>query len=190
MVYYVVKQPLLMCKSVARVSQPVIAPRDVSGGFMIAFQPGPTRRSSSSLRRWRRVLFTFGLGVMLTCLGSLPADAQGLGGAWRLVSFEGGGSTGPTTGQLLLVDGRWSLIYAMDGAGSLPDGRAHGGGYEAKGQTLTLRVEWSMQNVGGKASVADKPTDNITQFTLQGDQLTIRYKSGGVMQFRWIRAGA
>ena len=160
---------------------------------MIASQPRPSSGPSPgplSKGRLTRVGFTLALGLTLALLVSGVTHAQSLAGAWRLVSFEGGGSTGQATGQLLMVDGRWSLTYTMAGAGSVTDGRAHGGGYAAKGETLTLQVEWSMQNVGGKASVATKPSENVTQFSLQGDQLTIHYKSGGVMQFRRIRGGA
>ncbi len=160
---------------------------------MIASQPRRSSGSSSGLLSKGRstpVGFTLALALALGLLASGVAHAQGLAGAWRLVSFEGGGSTGQAAGHLLMVDGRWSLTYTMVGAASLPDGRAHGGGYAAKGDTLTLQVEWSMQNVGGKASVTNKPSENVTQFTVEGDQLTIRYKSGGVMQFRRIRGGA
>ena len=116
---------------------------------------------------------------------SPAANAQSsLQGAWRLVSFEGGGSMGTATGQMLFVDNHWTLLYAMDEKGQPRSGRGHGGTYQTSGDTLTLKVEWSMQNVSGKASVADRVAENVTQFTLKGDELVVRYKSGGVMRFK------
>jgi hypothetical protein len=135
-----------------------------------------------------RVRGVLGLLVLLTFVSS--AHAQSLQGAWRLVSFEGGGSMGPATGQMLFVDNHWTLLYTMDEKGQPKAGRAHGGTYQTSGQTLTLKVEWSMQNVTGKASATDRVSENVTQFTLQGDELTVRYKSGGVMRFKRARPPA
>jgi hypothetical protein len=132
-----------------------------------------------------RVRLAFGLLVLLTFAAA--AEAQSLQGVWRLVSFEGGGSMGPATGQMLFVDGHWTLLYTMDEKGHPKAGRAHGGTYQTSGETLTLKVEWSMQNVTGKASATDRVSENVTQFTLTGDELTVRYKSGGVMRFKRAR---
>ena len=131
------------------------------------------------------------LRLLLSVLAALTiattAHAQSLQGAWRLVSFDGGGSMGPATGQMLFVDNHWTLLYTMDEKGHPRAGRAHGGTYQATGDTLTLKVEWSMQNVTGKASATDKVSENVTQFTLKGDELIVRYKSGGEMRFKRAR---
>jgi hypothetical protein len=123
--------------------------------------------------------------VALTLVAA--ADAQTLQGAWRLVSFEGGGSMGPAAGQMLFVDGHWTLLYVMDEKGHPKAGRGHGGTFQTSGDTLTLKVEWSMQNVTGKASVTDRVSENVTQATVKGDELIVRYKSGGVMTFKRAR---
>jgi hypothetical protein len=135
-----------------------------------------------------RVRLVVGLLVFLTFAAG--AEAQSLQGAWRLVSFEGGGSMGPATGQMLFVDGHWTLLYTMDEKGQPKAGRAHGGSYQTAGETLTLKVEWSMQHVTGKASATDRVSENVTQATLKGDELTVRYKSGGVMRFKRARQPA
>ena len=125
------------------------------------------------------------LGLLLLLVTfAAKTEAQSLQGAWRLISFEGGGSMGPATGQMLFVDGHWTLLYTMDEKGHAKAGRSHGGTFTTSGETLTLKVEWSMQNVTGKASATDRLTENVTQFTLNGDELTVRYKSGGVMRFK------
>lgn len=128
-----------------------------------------------------------GLALAVWLLGVGIAYAQDLTGAWRLERFEGGGSVGPASGQLTFADGRFSLVYTMDQKDQSTAGRAHAGGYATTGQTLTLQVDWSMQIVGDKPSVTHQPSENVTQFSLSGDQLTVRYKSGGVMQFRRVR---
>jgi hypothetical protein len=127
------------------------------------------------------------VGFALSLLLWNPAEAQSLQGAWRMVSFEGGGSMGPATGQMLFVDSHWTLLYAMDEKGHPTAGRGHGGTYQTSGDTLTLKVEWSMQNVTGKASVSNRVSENVTQFTITGDELVVRYKSGGVMRFKRAR---
>jgi hypothetical protein len=138
------------------------------------------------MRRCARLVRVL-LALLLLLGASAAADAQSLQGAWRLVSFEGGGSMGSTTGQMLFVDGHWTLLYAMDEKGHPTAGRGHGGTYQTSGDTLTLKVEWSMQNVSGKASVTDRVSENVTQFTVKGDELVVRYKSGGVMRFTRAR---
>lgn len=124
------------------------------------------------------------LGLLFALSVAPVANAQSLQGAWRLVSFEGGGAMGPASGQLLFVDNHWTLLYTMDEKGHPKAGRGHGGTFQTSGETLTLKVEWSMQNVTGKASATDRVTENVTQFTITGDELTVRYKSGGVMRFK------
>ena len=124
------------------------------------------------------------LALLVALTLTTAAQAQSLDGAWRLVSFDGGGSMGPATGQMLFVNGHWTLLYTMDEKGHPKAGRAHGGTYQTSGDTLTLKVEWSMQNVTGKATATDRVSENVTQFAVKGDELTVRYKSGGVMRFK------
>ena len=138
----------------------------------------------------RLALVRLFLGMFVALTLAATADAQSLQGAWRLVSFEGGGSMGPASGQMLFVDGHWTLLYVMDEKGHPKAGRGHGGTYQASGDTLTLKVEWSMQNVTGKASVTDRVSENVTEATVKGDELIVRYKSGGVMRFKRARQAA
>lgn len=147
-----------------------------------------SRALAPSARCSTRLLAALGLLGLLLTAGPSEAQAPGLEGAWRIESFTGGGSTGPTTGQMLFQSGRWTLIYTMDEQGQPKAGRAHGGGYTVGGETLTLHVEWSMQRVGGSATVSERTSDNVTKHKLEGNRLTINFNSGGTMQFQRVSA--
>jgi len=147
--------------------------------------------NSLSLPRMTSAITWYGwVTLALALFLSIPsqASAQGLEGAWHLDSYEGGGNVGPTTGQLLIVDGRWTLLYRMEEAEGSTAGRAHGGPYDVSGDTLNFVLEWSMQTVGGRPVVSSEPSLNPTQFILAGDQLTLRYRGGGVIRFTRVRA--
>jgi hypothetical protein len=116
------------------------------------------------------------------------ATARGdtLAGAWTMVKYEGSATHGSATGLLLFADGRFSLTYRMDDAGE-HWGRAHAGTYEVNGDRLTYHVGWSMEYVAGKPSVAAKPSDRETTFSLAGDTLTITFSNGSVQTFKRAR---
>lgn len=122
--------------------------------------------------------------------GPVPASAQSdPRGAWRLDRYTGGGSIGAATGQLMLTDGRFSLIYSMTGADGTLSARAHGGGYVVKDGALALTVEWSLDHVNGKGGVAAKPSTRSPRLTVDGDRLTLTYENGAVMEFRRVGRG-
>lgn len=136
-------------------------------------------------RRFARVLLCLGAGVLL--LASSVAEAQSVAGIWRMERYEGGGSTGPARGLLLLADGHFSLTYSMEECGKPTAGRAHAGSYEVSGEKLIFNVEWNIENVGGKASVSQRPAQRETRFTLRGDELTVHFENGAVQVFRRVR---
>ena len=110
-----------------------------------------------------------------------PAPA--LAGAWTMVDYRGPAAHGSATGQLLFVDGHFSLTYTMD-EGSERWGRAHAGTYEINGDRLIDNVGWSMEYVAGKPSVARKPSVRETTFSLTADTLTVRFSNGSVQTFK------
>jgi hypothetical protein len=126
--------------------------------------------------------------ALLLIVGVLAAGvrADTLDGAWTMVKYEGAAAHGPATGLLLFADGRFSLTYTMDEAGQRW-GRAHAGTYSVSGDRLTYHVGWSMEYVAGKPSVAAKPSDRETKFTLAGDTLTVTFSNGSTQTFRRAR---
>ena len=123
------------------------------------------------------------LVALLFSLAGLPARADSLSGSWTMTKYEGPASHGSATGQLLFADSRFSLIYTMDEGGQRW-GRAHAGTYDVAGDKLTYHVGWSMEYVAGKPSVAAKPSDRQTTFTLAGDTLTVTFSNGSVQTFK------
>jgi hypothetical protein len=111
----------------------------------------------------------------------LSADA--VSGAWRMVKYEGTAAHGTASGMLLAADGHFSLTYTMDEGGQRW-GRAHAGTYEVSGDRLTYHVEWSMEYVSGKPSVALKASDRETRFSVNGDTLTVTFTNGSVQTFK------
>lgn len=138
----------------------------------------------------RRHVWAVGVATMLV-LSALAAPtgarAGQAEGAWRMVRYEGGGNVGPATGQLTLVDGRFSLVYTMTGADGTLSGRAHAGGYTIKGDSLALDVEWSMDHVQGKGGVAPKRSSRTPKLEVKADTLTLTYENGGVMEFARVK---
>lgn len=141
--------------------------------------------------RGRRRVLAVALVALIAAVSAGAASAQSdPRGAWRLERYTGGGNVGPATGQLMLADGRFSLIYSMSGADGTLSGRAHAGGYTVKDDTLALAVEWSLDHVNGKGGVAGKPSTRSPRFRLEGDRLTLTYENGAVMVFQRVgRAG-
>jgi hypothetical protein len=116
-------------------------------------------------------------------LSGLPARADSLSGSWTMTKYEGPATHGAATGLLLFADSHFSLTYTMDEGGQRW-GRAHAGTYDVSGDTLTYHVGWSMEYVAGKPSVAAKPSDRQTTFTLAGDTLTVTFSNGSVQTFK------
>ena len=131
----------------------------------------------------RRPLVSGSLVLMIIVVAfSFKARADALSGAWTMVKYEGQASHGSATGQLLFTNGHFALTYTMDEAGQRW-GRAHSGTYDIKGDRLIYHVEWSMEYVAGKPSVAAKPSDRQTKFSLTGGKLTITFSNGSVQTF-------
>jgi hypothetical protein len=126
-----------------------------------------------------------GLALLCTVWVGLAQDP--LSGAWVMESYRGGGNIGPATGQLIAAEGRFALIYRMTPQGAPPSGRAHAGTYTLTGSALVLHVEWSMDHVSGKGSVADKTSDRRVKAEVRGNQLTFAFENGAVMTFKRAR---
>ncbi len=154
---------------------------------MFLGEGGRPRRTPTGRHPWLRRLLWLGVCVLL--FTPATAAAQTLSGSWRMERYEGGGSTGPSQGLLLLADGHFSLTYTMQEDGRPTAGRAHAGRYEATEDTLTFHVEWNIEHVGGKATVAQRQAERVTRFTLLGEELTVRFENGAIQQFRRVREG-
>jgi hypothetical protein len=126
-------------------------------------------------------------GLTVLLLVPTSATAQMLEGGWQLERYEGGGSTGPAEGLLLLADGHFALTYTMQEDGRPSAGRAHAGRYDIKGNTLTFRVQWNIEHVSGKASVSQRPAERAIRFTLRGEELILHFENGAIQQFRRVR---
>jgi hypothetical protein len=123
------------------------------------------------------------LVVLLVSMAGAAARADSLSGAWTMTQYEGPATHGSASGLLLFTDGHFSLTYTMDEGGQRW-GRAHAGTYDVSGDKLTYHVGWSMEYVSGRPSVAAKPADRETKFTLAGDTLTVTFSNGSVQTFR------
>jgi hypothetical protein len=123
------------------------------------------------------------LVVLLLLMAALAARADSLPGAWTMMKYVGPATHGSASGLLLFTDRHFSLTYTMDEGGQRW-GRAHAGTYEVSGDTLTYHVGWSMEYVSGRPSVAAKPADRQTKFTLASDTLTVTFSNGSVQTFK------
>ena len=121
--------------------------------------------------------------VVLVSIAGVAARADSLSGAWRMTAYEGPATHGSASGLLLFTDGHFSLTYTMDEGGQRW-GRAHAGTYDVSGDKLTYHVSWSMEYVSSRPSVAAKPADRETKFTLAGDTLTVTFSNGSVQTFK------
>jgi len=123
------------------------------------------------------------LVVLLLAMAGAAARADSLSGAWTMTKYEGPATHGSASGLLLFSGSHFSLNYTMDEGGQRW-GRAHAGTYDVSGDTLTYHVGWSMEYVTGRPSVAAKPADRETRFTLAGDTLTVKFSNGSVQTFK------
>jgi hypothetical protein len=123
------------------------------------------------------------LVVLLLSMAGPAARADSLSGAWTMTKYEGPATHGSASGLLLFSGSHFSLNYTMDEGGQRW-GRAHAGTYDVSGDKLTYHVGWSMEYVTGRPSVAAKPADRETKFTLAGDTLTVTFSNGSVQTFK------
>ena len=123
------------------------------------------------------------LVVLLVWMTGGAARADSLSGAWTMTKYEGPATHGSAIGLLLFADDHFSLTYTMDEGGQRW-GRAHAGTYDVSGDKLMFHVGWSMEYVSGRASVAAKPADRETKFTLAGDTLAVTFSNGSVQTFK------
>ncbi len=114
-----------------------------------------------------------------------PASASPLDGAWRMIDYESGAKTGNAEGIALFEAGSFVLIYTMATGAAAPDARAHAGGFEIEGDTLTLKVQSSIHCVGGSGRVELTPSPRAMGFRLEpAGALDLEFASGARMQFR------
>lgn len=123
------------------------------------------------------------LAVSFALMAGVATRADNLSGAWMMTKYEGPASHGTATGLLLFSDGHFSLTYTMEEGGQRW-GRSHAGTYDVSGDTLTYHVNWSMEYVSGRPSVAAKPADRQTKIKLAGDTLTVTFSNGSVQTFQ------
>lgn len=131
---------------------------------------------------------TFGTGIVLVLLFAAAVGGQDdLGGTWEMTHYEGPAAVGKGSGLLVFSNGRFSLVYTMDEPSGRKSGRAHAGRYQVDGGRLVLDVEWSLEQVSGKGSVAEKTFQVAPRLTRAGETITLAFEAGGVQTFRRTR---
>jgi hypothetical protein len=135
----------------------------------------------------RRYVLSMAVAVFWFSSLHTAVAQDALTGAWVMQTYTGGGSIGPATGQLIVADGRFALIYRMTPPSAAPSGRAHGGTYTLQGTALIFHVEWSMDHVSGKGSVATDPSNRRVKAVVRGDRLTLTFENGAVQTFTRAR---
>jgi hypothetical protein len=139
-------------------------------------------------RRWTQAVPVAAVLVLAVVLGAAAPHQDTLDGTWEMINYEGPAAVGRGSGMLLFADGRFSLVYTMDEPSGRKSGRAHAGRYRVTGSKLALDVEWSLEQVSGKGSVADKPFQVSPRLTRHADTITLAFEGGGVQTFRRMRA--
>ena len=144
----------------------------------------------ATLRRRAAIGFLLGAAIVTLVLVGSHAEARqdDLAGTWEMTNYEGPAAVGKGTGLLVFSNGRFSLVYTMDEPSGRKSGRAHAGGYRVDGNKLVLDVEWSLEHVSGKGSVADKGFQVSPQLTREGETITLAFEGGGMQTFRRARA--
>ena len=118
---------------------------------------------------------------------SPQAAESSLSGAWQMIGYEGGGSTGQATGQILFSGSSFILIYSMEQKDGTLAGRAHGGKYRIQEDALTLEVPWTLQYVSGKGSATDRVSQRAAHFKLEDGTLSITYDNNkAVQKFKYL----
>jgi len=113
----------------------------------------------------------------------VPFAASPLDGAWNMVDYESGAKTGDAEGIALFEAGSFVLIYTMAAGAAAPDARAHAGGFEIEGDTLTLKVQSSIHCVGGSGRVELTPSPRAMGYRLESGALDLEFPSGARMKF-------
>lgn len=137
----------------------------------------------------RHVLMRYAAAALALGLaaGAGAASQESLDGTWEMTHYEGPAAVGKGSGLLVFSEGRFSLVYTMDGSGGRKSGRAHAGRYRVDGQRLVLDVDWSLEQVSGKGSVAEKAFQVSPRLTRNGDTITLAFEGGGLQTFRRFR---
>jgi hypothetical protein len=112
-----------------------------------------------------------------------PMTASPLDGAWTMIGYESGAKTGNADGIALFDAGSFVLIYTMAAGAAAPDARAHAGGFEIEGDTLTLKAQSSIHCVGGGGRVELTPSPRAMGFRLESGELDLDFASGARMKF-------
>jgi len=105
-----------------------------------------------------------------------------LTGAWEMTGYEGGGSTGPSTGRIYFADNKFVFIYTMLQVDNTLGGRAHGGEYSIEKDALILELPWFIQNLSGEGSVSPSVFKREAHFTAGGEILSISYDNNDAVQ--------
>jgi hypothetical protein len=113
----------------------------------------------------------------------VPMATSPLDGAWKIADYESGAKTGKTEGVALFGAGSFVLIYTMATGSAAPDARAHAGGFQIEGDTLTLNVQSSIHCVGGSGRVELTPSPRAIGFRREAGKLDLDFASGARMTF-------
>lgn len=127
-----------------------------------------------------------GLAMLAIVFGHAEARQDTLAGTWEMRTYEGPAAVGKGAGLLVFSNGRFSLVYTMDEQSGARSGRAHAGRYRTSGDRLVLDVDWSLEYVSGKGSVAAEPFQVRPALTRGGDSITLAFEGGGVQTFSRI----
>jgi len=128
------------------------------------------------------------LVLVVLLLGTPAARQDSLAGSWEMTGYEGPATVGKGSGQLLFAEDRFAMVYTMDEPSGRKSGRAHAGRYRVAGDELIFDVEWSLEQVSGKGSVAEQPVRAAPRLKRNGDIITLTFENGGIQTFR--RAGS
>jgi hypothetical protein len=112
-----------------------------------------------------------------------PASTSRVDGAWSMADYQSEAKTGDASGLVLFESGNFVLIYTMATSAAAPDARAHAGGFDIEGDTLTLKVESSIHCVAGAGRVERTPSPRDIGFHLERAKLDLEFKSGARMSF-------
>src|SRR5262249_28024971 len=119
-----------------------------------------------------------------------PPNSPEVQGAWRTASYILKGNATDVDGVLLLVDGRWSTLYFVNG----PDGTwgsAEAGSYEVGGDILAFHHRLMFQVGGGRGLHITQAATHVERcpISIDGDTLTIHFPSGNTLICERLRRG-
>ena len=106
-------------------------------------------------------------------------------GTWQLTSYTA--HTGKTSGQLMIMKDRFTLVYTMAGAdGAAVSGRGHAGRYRIENGVMIFDIDWDVHFVQGKGTVAPKPYTANAKVTTGDDMLTLVFANGASQVYKRV----